>query len=62
MVESNLKICIGNGIYFYFLVSNLPKLPAIHHDNEFFVNKLNYKARAVKQIQRQVFVNMTKVY
>lgn len=45
MVESNLKICIGNGIYFYFLVSNLPELPAIHHDNEFFVNKLNYKAQ-----------------
>lgn len=22
---------------FIFLVSNLPKLPAIHHDNEFFV-------------------------
>lgn len=45
MVESNLKICIGNGIYFHFLVSNLPKLPAIHHDNEFFVNILNYKAQ-----------------
>lgn len=43
MVESNLKICIGNGIY--FLVSNLPKLPAIHHDNEFFVNILNNKAQ-----------------
>lgn len=45
MVESNLKICIGNGIYFHFLVSNLPTLPAIHHDNEFFVNILNYKAQ-----------------
>lgn len=43
MVESNLKICIGNGIYFYFLVLNLLKLLFIYYDNEFFVNILNYK-------------------